>query len=104
MISQICGMIERCYGDSSLSLQYVCTIYNYHPNYISRQFTRKMGCSFTEYLKNCRLKHAARLLTQTDLPIQEIACGVGYPNALYFSKIFRTAMGLSPSAYRKNET
>lgn len=102
MISQICSMIQRCYGDSSLSLQSVCGIYNYHPNYISRQFSQKMGCSFTEYLRRCRIQHAAKLLTETELPIQEIAYGVGYDNALYFSRIFRSEMGVSPSAYRKN--
>lgn len=101
MIAQICSLIDRCYGDSSLSLQYVCNIYNYHPNYISRQFSRKMGCSFTEYLRDCRVRHAAELLTNTTLPIQEIACGVGYTNALYFSRIFHGMMGLSPSEYRK---
>lgn len=101
MITQICSLIDRCYGDSSLSLQYVCNIYNYHPNYISRQFSRRTGCSFTEYLRNCRVCHAATLLTNTELPIQEIAYGVGYTNALYFSRIFRSVMGLSPTEYRK---
>lgn len=102
VISQICSFLERSYGNSELSLNYVCRLYNYHPNYLSRRFHQETGSSFTEYLQNCRIRHAKHLLTNTTLLIQEISSGVGYPNALYFSRVFKKTVGISPSKYRDN--
>jgi len=101
MIQQICSFINRGYGNSNLTLEYICQLYNYHPNYISRRFREDADCSFTEYLTQCRLRHAKELLLETDLPIQEIASGVGYRNALYFSRVFRNSTGMPPSEFRR---
>lgn len=101
VISRIRAFIDRSYGNGSLSLDYVCRLYNYHPNYISRKFREATGYSFSEYLENCRIRHAKQLLHETDLPISVIASGVGYHNAMYFSKVFRKCAGSSPSEYRK---
>lgn len=101
VINRIRAFIDRSYGNSSLSLDYVCRLYSYHPNYISRRFREATGHSFSEYLENCRIRHAKQLLSETDLPVNAIASGVGYHNAMYFSKVFRKSTGGSPSEYRK---
>ena len=88
VISQIRSFIECSYGNSALSLDYICRIYNYHPNYISRRFYEATGSSFSEYLESCRISHAKPLLLETELSIHDIAAGVGYHNAMYFSKVF----------------
>lgn len=101
VISQIRSFIECSYGNSALSLDYICRIYNYHPNYISRRFHEATGSSFSEYLESCRISHAKSLLLETELSIHDIAAGVGYHNAMYFSKVFRKKTSTSPSEYRK---
>ena len=101
VVSQICSLIDHSYGNSTLSLEYVCHLFNYHPNYISRRFREIMDCSFTDYLTNIRISHAKELLVNTELPIQTIASGIGYRNALYFSRIFRQKTGMPPTQFRK---
>ena len=101
VVSQICSLIDHSYGNSTLSLEYVCHLFNYHPNYISRRFREIMDCSFTDYLTNIRIGHAKELLVNTELPIQTIASGIGYRNALYFSRIFRQKTGMPPTQFRK---
>ena len=38
---------------------------------------------------------------RTKRPIKEIAAEVGYPDSLYFSKVFKRAVGVNPSLYQK---
>ena len=52
------------------------------------------------YLEELRMQYAAQLLRTTALRVNEIACSVGYLDALYFSRAFSRRMGLSPTAYR----
>ena len=56
-----------------------------------------------EYLLQCRLRHACKLLSETNNPIQEIARNVGYDNPLTFSKIFKSYYGISPRAFREQQ-
>ena len=71
-----------------------------HRSYLASIFKKKMGISPQEYLMQCRLNSACRLLEDTDIPIQEIARKVGYDNPLTFSKTFKTHYGVGPKAYR----
>ncbi len=100
VIAAIRSLIDQGYGNSALSLEYVCKLYNYHPKYISRRFREVVGCSFSEYLQACRMAQARRLLWETNRTIGEIATAVGYQNQLYFSRVFRKCHSISPSAYR----
>lgn len=72
-------------------------------SYLTKIFKNKMGISPQEYLMQCRLKSACRLLVDTDAQIQDIARHVGYDNLLTFSKIFKGKFGLSPKNYRLRE-
>lgn len=53
-----------------------------------------------QYIINLRIRKARELLENSSLSISEIATTVGYPNALYFSRIFKKNTGISPTQYR----
>ena len=59
------------------------------------------NCTPAEHIKKCRLAHACKLLTTTSLSVQEIAIRCGIPDYNYFSKIFKSSFGLSPTKYKK---
>ncbi len=44
------------------------------------------------------------LLRHTGLSVAEISESVGFDDQLYFSRIFRKKLGVSPSEYRKNKS
>ena len=48
------------------------------------------------------MEKAAELLTNTGMPINEVATKVGYPDPLAFSKKFKESYGMSPKAYRES--
>lgn len=60
------------------------------------------GLSPHQYVLKLRFDKARTILTNTDLTINDIATQLGYDNQNYFSKMFRTKIGLSPEKYRDN--
>jgi DNA-binding response OmpR family regulator len=66
-----------------------------------KKLTRLTAASF---IKTMRLEHAAQLLTESSLQVQEVAHAVGYEDANYFSRLFRQAYGVPPSEYVKEAT
>ena len=60
-----------------------------------------LGITPTDFIRNVRLKRAAQLLANTQLPINEIADRVGFITARNFSTQFKKMYGVTPSEYRE---
>jgi two-component system response regulator YesN len=48
-----------------------------------------------------RLERAKKLLENNTLTVSEIALGCGFSDQSYFSKVFSSKYGISPTDYRK---
>ena len=70
-----------------------------------RTFYREWKTAFpispAQYLLNLRMQRACRLLQNTDLRIYEISKACGYPNEIYFRRVFVKAHGMTPLSYRR---
>lgn len=85
----------------NMSVQDVAGFLNIDRSYLHRLFKGRMGVSLQEYLVSFRLRRACGLLDGTDFSVAAIARSVGYEDALYFSRLFRTRKGCAPSEWRK---
>ena len=72
------------------------------PQHLCRIFKETMHMRPTEYLTYRRLGEAKTLLRHTDISIAEIGTRCGFPDAGYFSTVFKRHEGMSPAEYRKN--
>ncbi len=72
------------------------------PQHLCRVFKETMNMRPNEYLTRRRLQEAKRLLQRTELPISEIALQSGFPDAGYFSTVFKKHEGITPIAYKKS--
>ncbi len=72
------------------------------PQHLCRIFRQTMNMRPNEYLTQRRLQEAKTLLQRNELPIAEIAVRSGFPDAGYFSTVFRKHEGLTPMEYRKH--
>ena len=54
-----------------------------------------------QYLVDCRVLKAQRMLTNSTLLVNEIAGQCGFPSAFYFYRTFRNRIGMSPALFRK---
>jgi YesN/AraC family two-component response regulator len=71
----------------------------YDAKYLSSLFKKKKGTPFTQYLRELRIAHALFLMEQGVVSVKNIAILAGFGDALYFSKIFKEVMGVSPKSY-----
>ena len=60
-----------------------------------------LGITPNDFMRNVRLKHAARLLAETETPINQVAVMVGFQTPRYFSQCFRQLFGVTPTEYRQ---
>ncbi len=88
--------------DKDLNMAVVSNHISMNYSLFSYMFKEETGSNFVNYLKNIRMEAAKKLLSETDMRIIEISGQVGYDNEKYFMKTFKTAVGVSPSEYRKN--
>lgn len=65
-------------------------------------FKRHTGMSPCAYIIDLRMKHACELLRTTDMSVKQIGILVGYDDPLFFSKLFKNKIGISPTEYRKS--
>ena len=68
----------------------------------SSQFKAYTGTNFVNYIRDLRIAEAKRLLSDTDMRVNEIGTAVGYDNEKHFLKSFKLSVGVTPSEYRKN--
>lgn len=84
-----------------ISLNQLAELVEMNASYLSSVFKKETGMAYSEYLIQCRIKQASRLLAETSLSVSEVAYRSGYQDARYFSKQFSKQVGLKPSEYRK---
>jgi len=60
-----------------------------------------LGITPNDFLRNVRLKHAARLLAETSHPVNQVSLMVGFQTSRYFSQCFRQMFGVTPTEYRQ---
>lgn len=73
----------------------------HHLNRSCRQVT---GQTAGQVIRARSLLEARRLLAFTDLTVGEIADALGYADSSYFARLFRSATGTSPAAFRQTRS
>ena len=81
----------------------LCGHLHLSPAYFSTLFKRETQKSFTAYVTDLRMEHAARLLRETDEKTYRVAELTGYADPNYFSFVFRRHFGLPPSKFRAGQ-
>lgn len=84
-----------------LTLPDTAHLFKVSPGYLSTAFREIMGIGYNAYVNKTRLARSLKLLSSTDLSVAQIAAQCGFHNSNYFATVFKKAMGVSPTAYRK---
>jgi AraC-like DNA-binding protein len=68
--------------------------------YLNESIKKATGSPVSYWIQQEILSEAKRLLYHSDVDVKQIASELGYTDYAYFSRFFRKASGMSPSAFR----
>lgn len=88
--------------DRRVTIEELSAQYHINPTTLKNTFKSVYGTSLAAHIKEHRMEKAALLLTQTDLPVSQIAQSVGYDNQSKFTAAFKAFFDVLPRDYRKN--
>lgn len=72
-----------------------------HPTSLSRAFRRHYGMSLGQWIRNCRVECAARLLAHDRRPLADAALAAGFADQAHLSRALRQCIWLTPGALRR---
>ncbi len=85
----------------NLTLEEITRIAGVHPTHLMRAFRQFHGCTLGTYVRRRRIEFACGRLSATDVPLSAIAVAAGFFDQSHFTRTFKRATGLTPSAYRR---
>lgn len=103
LVKQARKMIEEFYSQG-ITLDELAQKLCVSEEYLSSQFKKETGSSFTETIRKYRIDKAKELLLHSNLKLNQIADMVGYSDPKYMSKVFREEVGMLPAEFRKTNS
>jgi AraC-like DNA-binding protein len=102
IMNQTRALIHQRYHEP-LSLDALADALHVSPYHLSHVFSAESGFTLSSYLTGVRMERAAEHLRQGRLSIAEVARAVGFRDPLYFSRVFKSHYGLTPSSFRSRD-
>lgn len=104
MVQKIVDEIDLCIknqNNEALTLTRLAQRLGYSEFYISRKFKEISGMQFKDYLRYRRLAFALKQIRDTKSGILDVALNYGFSSHEAFTRAFKGAYGMTPSAYRR---
>lgn len=88
---------------TNITLQSLSEKFNLVPSYLSYLYKKYNGISPSDYITKLRIENAMELLTShSTMFLKDIAKTVGYEDPFYFSRVFKSVTGKSPTEYKNS--
>ena len=100
-IIRINNLLQRNFRNHGYSLGILAEELDRHPNYLGSLYRRKCGFSIGDELNRLRMQHAAQMLAETEIPVNEVAIKSGCRPGGRFAEKFRHYSGFLPLQYRR---
>jgi len=97
-LSKIIYYIKENYT-SNIRLEDICRHTNISKQYCMRLFKKHMNTTINDYILDLKMKHAAYLLRETYMNVNQTADYLGFSSVSYFSRVFKKYYGVAPTLY-----
>ena len=100
--TQECCDYIRANVQKPLTVEEIAKEMGYTTYYFTKKFYKEMGIKVSDYIKQARVEYAKIALMTTKRSIEEISESLHFGSRSYFSKVFRSIVGVTPAVYREN--
>lgn len=85
----------------SMTLKDIADHLHISERHLSRLFNQELGQSFTTFIRKERIRKAGILLSDSNIPIKDIAEQTGFSSVHYFTNVFSSEMDMPPGQFRE---
>jgi len=93
--------VEQSYSEP-ISLGKAASIAALESSYFSSYFRAKVGITFTDWLRQVRIRKAMKLMKASDFSITEVAYEVGFGDLRTFGRAFKKHTLMTPREFKKS--
>ena len=101
LLNRILAVVNANLGNSDLNIDMICTEVGISRVHLHRKMKELTNQTPHDFIRNLRLKQAARLLSRKGQNITEVMYRCGFNSTTSFSTMFKKMYGLSPRDYMK---
>ena len=91
---------ENLDNEETVALAVIADVVQMSYSHFSRAFKQSMGVTPNGYMTEQRIERAKKLLSETDLPIADIALRTGFASQSHFTTTFRRLVWTTPKGFR----
>ena len=91
--------IDDNFSNANFSLSDIAKEFGYNKKYISTAFKKRFKVCITDYVNTIKINHACILMEQNYTSVSDIAYLCGFTDPMYFSRLFKLKMKISPKEY-----
>ncbi len=99
-MSEFCGIIEKNISNEKFNVDNICKEMAISRVQLYRKVKAVLGCNVNDYIITTRLQKAKYYMQHEDVSISEIAYKTGFSSAAYFSTVFKSKFGFTPSDFK----
>lgn len=99
LMDRIMAVVNENIGDLDFNVEVLALKAGLSRVQLHRKMKEITGFSTIDFIKNIRMKQAAKLLTEKGMDVSQAAYAVGFNNQTHFSTVFKKFYGISPSEY-----
>ena len=100
-LEEITNLIFDHYCESDFCVGSISEKTNLSEMHVRRILKSGLDVSPIEYILHLRLEKAKALLSSSGYSVSDVAAAVGISDPYYFSRLFKSKMGMTPLEYRK---
>ena len=99
LMSQLIAKVRENLSDANYNVEALAAAMNMSRSSLHRKIKALTDLSSLDSIRIIRLKHAAELLQEGELRINEICDRVGFQSPSYFAKVFQKQFGVTPTEF-----
>jgi two-component system response regulator YesN len=100
-VKKAIAYIADHYNDRKLSIDTIAESLGISGGYLSHIFKKETDYTLMSYITHCRVHAAMDMLRDCRYKVYEVAEMVGYRDIAYFSSMFKSMVGMTPSEYQE---